>query len=87
VSVFGIDIQRQVPRVLGIGDEHQPEEDGERRPVVPLQVFLARPANPLRNRDRKPRDNLFADAFAQTLGEVAGIDARSLLYLSDLALG
>jgi hypothetical protein len=54
---------------------------------VTLQVFFALPADPVRDRKRQLRDDLFVDAFAQPLGEVAGVDGGGLLYLRELGLG
>ena len=52
-----------------------------------LQVFFALPADPVRDRKRQLRDDLFVDAFAQPLGEVAGVDGGGLQYLRELGLG
>lgn len=51
VGVLAVYVQWQEPRVLRLGDEHQPEEYRERGPVMTLKIVLALPANLIRHRD------------------------------------
>jgi hypothetical protein len=63
-GVLAVDVQRQQARVLSVGHEHEAKQDGERRSVVALEVVLGLPADPICDRDRKPRDNLFVYALS-----------------------
>ena len=64
LGVLAVDMQWQQPRVLRVGDEHRPEQDRERGPVV-----ASRSSSLIRHlvchRDGKPRDDLFVDALPQ----------------------